>query len=132
MIKDLKLYLENITALYAKTEKKIKLKAFLFTLIIGLFIMTPLLLVFLNLFFQFGGVKNIIFGIIIIISLLLHLFLAIIFPIYYIALETLTIDVEEKISFKKMFLAYLLDFISLIFLIIVSIVICVFVNYTIY
>ena len=82
-------YLESIMICYKQYSKKDKFKALLLTSSIGLFIFIPVLLLFINLFMQYLGIKYMVIIFILVISLLLHLYISVMFSLYYLCLNNI-------------------------------------------
>lgn len=116
MIKEAKLYLDKIMEQFEQSNKKLKLKAFVFTLFVTLIVVLPIILIAVNYFMQYLGVK--LFFIIGVLGcgILLYLTIALANSFYYIALNTLIN--EEKINFRKIFIANICDIFAVICVII--------------
>ncbi len=128
MIKENKLYLNEIATELKKCNKKDKVKASLFTTLMGLIIIVPVLCLAINFYMQLVTVKTAFFISIAVLIIIVHLFSSIISPIYYITLGILS-KTNEEIKYKKLFIAYLFDYKTLIILIILGILIGFVANY---
>lgn len=116
MIKEAKLYFDKIMEQFEQSNKKLKLKAFVFTLFVTLIVVLPIILIAVNYFMQYLGVKLFfIFGVLVC-GILLYLTIALANSFYYIALNTLIN--EEKINFRKIFIANMCDIFAVICVII--------------
>lgn len=132
-------YLESIMICFKQYSKKDKFKALLLTFSIGLFIFIPVLLLFINLFMQYLGIKYMVIIFILVISLLLHLYISVMFSLYYLCLNNIInfthnfiYNKEETISFKKLFLAYFMDLTSILSILVIGIICCLIVNFSLF
>ena len=83
---------------------------------------------------QHLGIKWVVILCIIAFGIFLHTFLSVMYPIYYFALNELNKDGKyfEKLSYKELFLYQFLDFITIMFIIVIVIGLIVFVNLVLY
>lgn len=116
MIKEAKLYFDKIMEQFEQSNKKLKLKAFVFTLFVTLIVVLPIILIAVNYFMQYLGVKLFFIIGVLVCGILLYLTIALANSFYYIALNTLIN--EEKINFRKIFIANMCDIFAVICVII--------------
>lgn len=116
MIKEAKLYFDKIMEQFEQSNKKLKLKAFVFTLFVTLIVVVPIILIAVNYFMQYLGVKLFFIIGVLVCGILLYLTIALANSFYYIALNTLIN--EEKINFRKIFIANMCDIFAVICVII--------------
>lgn len=119
MIKKCKEYFNILTLYLENTPKKNKIISFIFSLVIGLLLCIPLVCIFINLFMQILGLKGLMTLSIIICGVLLHFMIALINPIYYMCLYELDIKKNfGKISYNKLFMTFITDWLMIIFIIV--------------
>lgn len=116
MIKEAKLYFDKIMEQFEQSNKKLKLKAFVFTLFVTLIVVLPIILIAVNYFMQYLGVKLFFIIGVLVCGILLYLTIALANSFYYIALNTLIN--EEKLNFRKIFIANMCDIFAVICVII--------------
>ena len=112
MIKQAKVYFDEIINQFIDCSRKLKLKAFIFTLFVTLICVLPIILVAVNYFMQYLSVKLFFIIGVLVCGILLNLVIAFANSFYYIALNTLIN--EEKLNFKKIFIANICDAFAII------------------
>ena len=129
-----KKYLYSVLEVFLDVPFKKRFTAFLFTLICGILCIIPFGCVFINLIMQHLGIKWVVILCIIAFGIFLHTFLSVMYTIYYFALNELNKDGKyfEKLSYKELFLYQFLDFITIMFIIVIIIGLIVFVNLVLY
>ena len=117
-IRECKDYLNNCISLYKDVSKKHKLIAGIFTIIVSILCIVPIVSILINLFMQFLGIKVMIVSLIALCGILLHFAIALLYPIYFISLNVLSDLIEEKISYRNLFISLICDWVQIIFIII--------------
>ena len=93
-------------------------------------ILMPLVCIYINLFMQFLGIKWLMTLTLISCGVIVHVFLSLLYPIYFIALNELNKDNSyiDKISYKKIFITLITDWFMIIFIAVIIIVLVIIVN----
>lgn len=129
-IKECKNYFDKVSIMLGTANKKDKIKALIFSLIVGLLLITPFTCLFINLFMQVLGIKYIIFSLIFICGVIVLLLVSFVNALYYAALNELIGN--EKISFKKMFIAGITELFTIILITVFIVIIIIFVNFMLF
>lgn len=125
-MKKLFAYKKEIVHEFENIKGKPLINSLIFTLIITILLIIPLYLIFRYTIIQFYGVNRIYIFILVILGLVAHIGFSFVETIYYMSLDTITNE-ETKIKFWKLFGINLLNFITLI-VIIVSLIVFYFVS----
>ena len=125
-MKKLFAYKKEIVHEFENIKGKPLINSLIFTLIITILLIIPLYLIFRYTIIQFYGVNRIYIFILVILGLVAHIGFSFVETIYYMSLDTITNE-ETKIKFWKLFGINLLNFITLI-VIVVSLIVFYFVS----
>ena len=122
-LREYKDYLKTNLELFGNVSKKSKSVALIFTTIVGLLCVCPIVCILVNLFMQFLGIKLVVISLIVLCGISFHLLLSLMCPIYYIALNELNKDLNIEISYKKLFIVSICDLFQIGFIIVMVILI---------
>ena len=125
-MKKLFAYKKEIVHEFENIKGKPLINSLIFTLIITILLIIPLYLIFRYTIIQFYGVNRIYIFIRVVLGLVAHIGFSFVETIYYMSLDTITNE-ETKIKFWKLFGINLLNFITLI-VIVVSLIVFYFVS----
>ena len=129
-IKECKNYFDKVSIMLGTAKKIDKNKSLIFSILVGLLLIIPFTCLFINLFMQVLGIKYIIFSLIFICGIIILLIVSLVNALYYVALNELIGN--EKISFKKMFIAGITELFTIILIAIFIVIISIFVNYMLF
>lgn len=129
-IKECKNYFDKVSIMLGAAKKIDKNKSLIFSILVGLLLIIPFTCLFINLFMQVLGIKYIIFSLIFICGIIILLIVSLVNALYYVALNELIGN--EKISFKKMFIAGITELFTIILIAIFIVIISIFVNFMLF
>ena len=129
-IKECKNYFDKVSIMLGTAQKIDKNKSLIFSILVGLLLIIPFTCLFINLFMQVLGIKYIIFSLIFICGIIILLIVSLVNALYYVALNELIGN--EKISFKKMFIAGITELFTIILIAIFIVIISIFVNFMLF
>ena len=129
-IKECKNYFDKVSIMLGTAKKIDKNKSLIFSILVGLLLIIPFTCLFINLFMQVLGIKYIIFSLIFICGIIILLIVSLVNALYYVALNELIGN--EKISFKKMFIAGITELFTIILIAIFIVLISIFVNFMLF
>lgn len=129
-IKECKNYFDKVSIMLGTAKKIDKNKSLIFSILVGLLLIIPFTCLFINLFMQVLGIKYIIFSLIFICGIIILLIVSLVNALYYVALNELIGN--EKISFKKMFIAGITELFTIILIAIFIVIISIFVNFMLF
>ena len=129
-IKECKNYFDKVSIMLGTAKKIDKNKSLIFSILVGLLLIIPFTCLFINLFMQVLGIKYIIFSLIFICGIIILLIVSLVNALYYVALNELIGN--EKISFKKMFIAGITELFTIILIALFIVIISIFVNFMLF
>ncbi len=117
-LKEYKNYLKNLIDVFSTVSKKSKRIAFIFTIIVGLLCVCPIVCVIINFLMQYLGIKLVVVLLLFLCGALLHLLISLMYPIYFVSLSELNKDLDIDVSYKKLFFVSICDLFQISFIMI--------------